>query len=70
MKTSIHMLVQKVEATAEEKRQRICGNKIPHESFEIAERWRDSAEARFGWAMNTYQCGYCNKWHIGRASKL
>lgn len=70
MKTATHFLVQKVESAAAEKKRRMCGNKIAHETLEAANAARQATENRHGWAMNVYPCRYCGKFHVGWASKI
>ena len=52
----------------EAKRRRSCGDKIPHMSEEVADKWiKDfhKSISRKAHKMVAYQCRFCSHWHVG-----
>lgn len=48
---------------------RSCIGKLPHANAEAAEKARLSMQKKTGEPFDKYQCGFCNRWHIGHSQK-
>jgi hypothetical protein len=51
-------------------KERACGSKVRYGSQETADRATSAMLKKTGQTLESYECRFCHKWHIGHSNRI